>query len=63
MTKLEALKKGPHCQGGHSKRGRAIARTLNIPFPLTMPNLVKRAKQLHLDPAVLWPWRKNGGDT
>lgn len=43
-------------QGGHSATGGAIAGALGIPFPVTMPNLEKRAKQLGFDPKELWPW-------
>lgn len=48
----------PHCQGGHSPAGMAIAEALGIDFPLTMDALAARAAQCGLDPAELWPWWK-----
>lgn len=45
-----------HRQGGHSARGGEIADKLGVPFPLTMPNLEKRAKEMGFNPAELWPW-------
>jgi hypothetical protein len=43
-------------QGGHSESGRAIADILDIPFPVTMPNLTIAAKRMGHDPDELWPW-------
>lgn len=45
-----------HCQGGHSDAGFAAAMALGVPFPLTMPNLIKRAREEGLNPAELWRW-------
>jgi hypothetical protein len=45
-----------HCQGGHSAAGAAAAEALGISFPITMTNLVARAREEGLDPNELWPW-------
>lgn len=42
--------------GGHSATGGAIADALGIPFPVTMPNLEKRAKEFGFNSKDLWPW-------
>ncbi len=46
----------PSFQGGHSRTGGEVADALNIPFPVTMPSLEKRAVAEGLDPNELWPW-------
>lgn len=43
-------------QGGHSRNGRLIAGALGVPFPITMPNLAKRALEEGLEPRLVWPW-------
>lgn len=43
-------------QGGHSRSGRLIAGALGVPFPITMPELGKRALEVGLEPRELWPW-------
>lgn len=43
-------------QGGHSKTGGEVADLLGIPFPLTMTNLSKAARERGFDPDELWPW-------
>lgn len=48
----------PSFQGGHSKTGGEVADMLGIPFPLTLPNLAKKARALGFDPDNLWPWWK-----
>jgi hypothetical protein len=45
-----------HCQGGHSGAGRAAAEALDVPFPITMQGLARRALADGLDPRELWPW-------
>lgn len=45
-----------HCQGRHSTAGRVAARALGIEFPITMPNLARRAKAEGLNAKELWPW-------
>lgn len=47
-----------HCQGGHSDAGAVAAQALGVPFPISMPELVKRAQAEGLDPDGLWPWLK-----
>ena len=44
------------CQGGHSKAGQHLAEVIGCPFPITMSALKKRALEMKLDPAYLWPW-------
>jgi hypothetical protein len=46
----------PQHQGGHSRTGRAIADALEVPFPLTMPNLRDVAINHGFMPYDLWPW-------
>lgn len=43
-------------QGGHCKTGGEVADLLGIPFPLTMTNLSKAARELGFNPDELWPW-------
>ncbi len=45
-------------QGGHSDVGREVAKTLGIPFPLTMKNLSRAARDHGFNPDELWPWLK-----
>ena len=56
------LIRGASCQGGHSDEGQKIARLLGIPFPLRMANLARRARELGLNPADLWPWYSDKGE-
>lgn len=44
------------CQGSHSIAGLTASELLNIPFPISMENLVIAAPKFGLDPAKLWPW-------
>lgn len=62
MDMKAALIEAPHRQGGHSKRGYELAVLIGISFPISMENLEIRARELGIDPAVLWPWymRKKG---
>lgn len=50
------LKVGAHCQGGHSDDGLRLALRLDVPFPLSMPALCRRAQRMGLDPLEVWPW-------
>lgn len=50
------FKIGASHQGGHSGNGKAIADALEVPFPLTMPELAHRALEIGLKPSSLWPW-------
>lgn len=43
-------------QGGHSAVGGHLSDVLGVPFPISMPNLVKKAKAEGFNPATLWPW-------
>lgn len=52
------LAMAPSFQGGHSKTGAEVADYLGIPFPLTVTNLEKKAKEHGLDPYDIWPWLK-----
>lgn len=45
-----------HCQGGHSEAGMSAAGLLGVPFPITMPNLIKAASAEGLSVLALWPW-------
>jgi hypothetical protein len=51
-----ALMMAPHFQGGHSDTGRYVASALNIPFPITMDDLRKKAKALDFRESDIWPW-------
>jgi hypothetical protein len=44
------------CQGGHSDAGAAAANVLRVPFPITMENLIEKAREEGFDPEDLWPW-------
>jgi len=44
------------CQGGHSDAGAAAADALGIPFPITMSNLISKAREEGLNPRDVWPW-------
>lgn len=46
----------PHHQGGHSRSGSMIAKALGVPFPVSCPDLVSKARAAGLNPAQLWPW-------
>lgn len=48
----------PSHQGGHSRSGQHLAEVIGCPFPITMGGLERRAKEMKLDPAFLWPWYK-----
>lgn len=53
------------CQGGHSRAGDAAANVLRIPFPITMENLIEKAREEGFDPDDLWPWmmrRRTGAE-
>ena len=58
MDTRDMLIEAPHRQGGHSPRGRELAQKLKVPFPITMQDLEKRARQLSFDPNEIWPWYK-----
>lgn len=61
---LAALfKLAAHHQGNGSPAGRTIAEALEVPFPLTMPDLDARARAIGLKPSSLWPWRGVPGCT
>lgn len=45
-----------HCQGGHSDAGYAASQALQIPFPITMADLVIKVRAEGLNPAVIYPW-------
>lgn len=61
---LAALfKLAAHHQGNGSPSGRMIAEALEVPFPLTMPDLHARAVAIGLNPKTLWPWRQVPGCT
>lgn len=51
-----------HCQGGHSDAGAAAAEALGVPFPISMPNLVRKARAEGVNPATLWPWLARSAD-
>lgn len=46
----------PSHQGGHSDTGRAIAKALEVPFPLSMPSLRAAAIDSGFEPYDVWPW-------
>ena len=48
----------PHCQGGHSVAGQAIAKAFDVPFPLRMNDLAIAAYDEGFEPDDLWPWWK-----
>lgn len=52
------LAMAPSFQGGHSKTGGEVADYLGIPFPLSMTNLKRKARECGLKPYDLWPWLK-----
>lgn len=49
----------PHHQGGHSRTGLAIADALGVPFPITNRDLLAKAREEEINPALLWPWLVN----
>lgn len=44
------------CQGGHSDAGMAASLALRVSFPISMDELVAKAREWKLDPDHLWPW-------
>ena len=50
------LKLATHYQGGNSRQGADISAALEVPFPITMPDLAIRALVAGFKPAALWPW-------
>jgi len=58
--RIALLMIAPHHQGGHSDAGRILSERLAVPFPIRMPDLVKRARKDGLDPKKLWPWYAKG---
>jgi hypothetical protein len=49
-----------HCQGGHSAAGSEASQVLGVPFPITMSEMVAKARADGLNPAELWPWAPTG---
>lgn len=47
---------GAHAQGGNSLAGKVISELLDVPFPLRMQALSKKAVEEGFNPKELWPW-------
>jgi len=50
------MRMAPHFQGGHSTIGQEVADIVGTGFPIHMDGLRKRALEMKMDPAELWPW-------
>lgn len=55
-TRMALFIAAPHHQGGHSRSGAAIADALGVPFPIDTKDLLAKAREEEINPALLWPW-------